>query len=177
MNAKLSLALGGLFLLSLLTPTSLIAEYDSLPPGTAPPDWLAKPDAWARKGVYPELANDLGLGGHVILDCRIDSHGAPETCHVISQSPPAMGFGAAALRLSAKFRFHPAMGLAGPIPSHVRIPIRFVPPPDDLRRAIPFMVVLAAGVTLWTRRRTLGRLKPLGNGAAAQDSLQHRSGL
>jgi TonB family protein len=177
MKAKLSLALAGLILLALLTPTSLIAEDDSLPPGTAPPDWLAKPDALARKGVYPELANDLGLGGHVLLDCRIDSHGAPETCHVVSQSPPAMGFGVAALRLSAKFRFRPAVGLAGPVPSHVRIPIRFVPPQDDLRRAIPFMALLAAGVTVWGRRRSLGKLKPMGDAAAAEESVQHPSGV
>jgi len=177
MKAKLSLALAGLILLALLTPTSLIAEDDSLPPGTAPPDWLAKPDALARKGVYPELANDLGLGGHVLLECRINSRGTPETCHVVSQSPPAMGFGAAAVRLSAKFRFRPAMGLSGPVPSQVRIPIRFVPPPDDLRRAIPFMAVLAGGLTLWTRRRSIGRLRPVGEGASAQDSLQYRSGV
>ena len=32
------------------------------------------------------------------------------------------------------------------------IPIRFVPPPDDVRRAIPFMALLAALSTLWARR-------------------------
>jgi TonB family protein len=103
--------------------------------------------------VYPELANDLGLGGFARINCRINSLGLVESCHVLSQTPPAMGFGRAALRLAPMFRFRPATGLAGAIPSYVVIPVRFVPPPDDIRRAIPVMALLAAIATFAARRK------------------------
>jgi len=139
-------------LLALAIPMSLLAQDAVLPPGATPPDWLAKPPPAAMAKYYPELANDLDLGGHAQISCRVSGYGAVERCRVVSESPPGLGFGRAALRLAPLFRFRPATTLVTAVPSQVMIPIRFVPPPDDIRRAIPFMALLAALSTLWARR-------------------------
>ncbi len=127
--------------------------------GIIPPDWAARPDPDQTASVYPELANDLGIGGHVTLGCRIDSRGLVERCRILAEAPRGFKFGGAAVRLTPMFRFRPAMTMTGPMPSTVDIPIRFVPPPDDIRRAIPFMALLAAFTTAlaWYRRRVRAR--------------------
>lgn len=127
--------------------------------GTTPPDWAARPSSDQTDHVYPELANDMSVGGHVMLKCRIDSRGLVERCRVLAETPLGFRFGDAALRLTPMFRFRPAMTITGPMPSDVNIPIRFVPPPDDIRRAIPFMALLAAFTTWlrWYRGRNRAR--------------------
>ncbi len=127
--------------------------------GSTPPDWAMKPAADQTDHVYPEVANDLGLGGHVTLRCRIDTRGLVEHCSIREETPPGLKFGHAALRLTPLFRFRPAMTLTGAVPSTVNVPIRFVPPTDDIRRAIPFMALLAAFTTgvRWYRRRSEAR--------------------
>jgi TonB family protein len=134
--------------------------------GETPPDWAVRPTSDQTDHVYPELANDLGLGGHVMLQCRIDSRGLVERCAIRSENPPGLKFGRAALRLTPLFRFRPAMTITGPMPATINIPVRFVPPPDDIRRAIPFMALLAAFTTAitWRRRRSVMRgLIPAGH--------------
>jgi TonB family protein len=113
---------------------------------------------------YPELANDLDLGGFARINCRVSAYGLVERCRVVSESPPGLGFGRAALRLAPLFRFRPATTLVTAVPSQVVIPVRFVPPPDDVRRAIPFMALLAVLSTLWAWR--VRRLR--GNGIDPQ---------
>ena len=138
-------------LLALATPISLPAQDAVLPPGATRPDWLAKPPPAAVATYYPELANDLDMGGLARINCRVSAHGFVERCRIVSESPPGLGFGRAALRLAPLFRFRPAATLVTAVPSQVLIPVRFVPPRDDVRRAIPFMALLAALTTLWAR--------------------------
>ena len=150
-------------LLALALAPAAHALDDGLPPGATPADWLSKPPAAAVQNYYPELANDLDLGGFAEISCRVGVYGVVEGCRLVSESPPGLGFGHAALRLAPLFRFRPATTLVGPVPSQVQIPVRFVPPPDDVRRAIPFMALLALLSTLWARRmrRTRWRTDPL----------------
>ena len=138
-------------ILALVLPADLHAQDAVLPVGATPPDWLAKPSAEAVANDYPELANDLDLGGVARINCRVSAYGRVEHCRIMSETPPGLGFGAAAVRMSPLFRFRPATTLVTAVPSQVVIPIRFVPPKDDLRRAIPFMAMLAALTTLWAR--------------------------
>jgi TonB family protein len=145
-------ALAAAVLLALALPIDVHAQDAVLPPGAAPPDWLAKPPAAAMATYYPELANDLDLGGFAEINCRVSAYGIVERCRVVSATPPGLGFGRAALRLAPLFRFRPATTLVTAVPSQVMIPVRFVPPPDDIRRAIPFMALLAALSTLWAPR-------------------------
>ena len=138
--------------LALALPMDVHAQDAVLPAGATPPDWLAKPPAAAVAHYYPELANDLDMGGLARINCRVSAHGLVERCRVVSEGPPGLGFGRAALRLAPLFRFRPATTLVTTVPSQVVIPVRFVPPPDDVRRAIPFMALLAALSTLWAWR-------------------------
>jgi len=150
-------------LLALALPMVAQAQDAVLPPGATPPDWLTRPPAAAMATFYPELANDLDMGGFAAINCRVSAYGLVERCRVVSESPPGLGFGRAALRLAPLFRFRPATTLVTAVPSQVQIPVRFVPPPDDVRRVIPFMALLAVLTTLWARRaRKLrpGRLDP-----------------
>src|ERR1700678_1092339 len=104
-------------LLALALPMDVLAQDAVLPPGAAPPDWLAKPPAAAVASYYPELANDLDLGGHAQISCRVSAHGRVERCRVVSETPPGLGFGRAALRLAPLFRFRPATTLVTAVPS------------------------------------------------------------
>jgi len=145
-------------LLALVVPMVLHAQDAVLPPSATPPDWLVKPSAAAVQAYYPELANDLDMGGFARINCRVSGYGLVEHCRVVTESPPGLGFGSAALRMAPLFRFRPATTLVSAVPSQVVIPVRFVPPRDDVRRAIPFMALLAALTTLWARlaRRSRG---------------------
>ena len=140
-----------------------------LPKTATPPDWLTTPSPATVDNFYPELANDLGIGGRAVIDCRIGPDGLVELCRTQSESPPGFDFGAAAIRMSRSFRFRPAMTASGPIPSTVTVPVRFVPPPDDLRRLIPWAFLLALGTTAWARHRQVtGRISQDGAVPEAQ---------
>ena len=147
-----------LAMLTTFSPTALVAQDRALPPYATAPDWLSKPSPADVERFYPKLAAELGIGGFVTLGCRVNSRGFVEQCRIISQSPPAMGFGGGALGIAPLFRFRPAVALAGAIPSIVNIPVRFVPPEDDLRKAIPFAALAAVIATLAARRRRRTRI-------------------
>ncbi|MDQ1154977.1 hypothetical protein [Brevundimonas sp. SORGH_AS_0993] len=49
----------------------------------------------------PAFATWLGIGGSATLQCRADEDGHPFNCRVIAESPPGLGFGAAARLVAA----------------------------------------------------------------------------
>lgn len=86
------------------TPTHFVP----LPPGPveiSAPDWISRPRDLAA--YYPRRALERGVEGVVQLDCRVSVIGELQ-CVVRSETPQNMGFGAAALRIAADHRMHPA---------------------------------------------------------------------
>ena len=78
--------------------------------------------------IWPGSAYFARLDGHVRLRCDVDVHGLAERCDVIAENPAGKGFGRAALALRATFRFAPAWGTDGPVPSRKTIAITFDAP-------------------------------------------------
>jgi TonB family protein len=98
---------------------------DTLPPGHIAADWLKRPTSEELKAVWPTRALLDGVGGEAKINCEVDLHGLLQHCRVAYESPPGMGFGAAALLLAPSFLMKPEMGPEGPVLSRVNIPIHF----------------------------------------------------
>ena len=87
------------------------------------PRRIGGPSAEDMARFYPQRAQRLRLSGDVLLHCMVTPAGALDACAVTSETPPDQGFGAAALRLTSKFKYAP---LADPTPHDIHI--KFVPP-------------------------------------------------
>jgi len=70
------------------------------PPADATIEAVSTDDADASLvGIWPSTAYHNAIDGRVRLKCWIDSHGLAERCEVISENPPKLGFGKAALEM------------------------------------------------------------------------------
>jgi protein TonB len=71
---------------------------------------------------YPAKAMENGVGGEVLMHCRVTPAGGMADCSIVSETPSGYGFGAAALSLAPFCHLR-----GGPYGSNasVEIPIRF----------------------------------------------------
>ena len=82
------------------------------PPAAAPspndnPHWARLPGGHDFAAVYPWAAARQHISGHSTMRCSVTKEGMLENCMVVEETPPHLGFGAAELKLAAKFRMHP----------------------------------------------------------------------
>lgn len=89
------------------------------------PRWLRKPTPEELFAVFPSAAIEQGIDGKAVIECEAAPDGVLRGCRVVSETPPGMGFGAAALALAPQFKLSPAMRDGKPTSSTVRIPINF----------------------------------------------------
>jgi His-Xaa-Ser repeat protein HxsA len=68
------------------------------------PVWLKRPSGEDLARYYPDRAQRLGVAGEAVIRCTVDTGGVLSNCTVESESPPAYGFGDAAIRLAHLFR-------------------------------------------------------------------------
>ena len=94
-------------------------------------DWKASPDAAQLQQFYPDKAQAANLGGVARIECGLSPEATLHDCKVLSETPPGMGFGEAALKATTLFQMAPATHDGRPIEAAVIIPVRFVPPPPD----------------------------------------------
>jgi TonB family protein len=112
--------------LALIGSASLAAVVEN-------PDWMRKPSPDEVSYAYPVFAAWIELSGEAAVVCQVTVEGSLENCHVTSESPAGMGFGAAALALAKDFEMKPMMVDGKPIEgSEVQIPIHFEYPPDEV---------------------------------------------
>jgi TonB family protein len=81
--------------------------------------------------IWPAAARMAGIGGKVVLTCKVDVHGLAETCRVAYEAPQGKGFGEAALALRPTFKLPPRQGPNGPVEANMNIAVEFTPPALD----------------------------------------------
>jgi TonB family protein len=125
------------------------------------PDWIKTPNGEDFATYYPRFASEIGLGGRAVLHCTVGPDGGMDHCEVTGETPSGMGFGEAAIAMSAVFRMRPRTVDGRPTSGGtINIPIRFMPPaisvptpplpassaatPDAKRLALAQRVAIAA---------------------------------
>ena len=98
------------------------------PGGTVELSWAQKPNEDQIWWAYPSAAVNVRASGKVVLTCGVTTAGATKDCQVVSEDPAGLGFGGAAVALSAQFLFTPRTVCGQPVESSARIPINFRPP-------------------------------------------------
>lgn len=89
------------------------------------PNWKAVPSAAQMLMMRPRAAMKNRVGGGATVACKVTTEGTLAACEVVSETPPGMGFGAAALALTPQFIMQPATRNGVPIEGEVRIPIKW----------------------------------------------------
>lgn len=105
------------------------AEAAPLPPEppavAARPEWAERPTGGDIARYYPAQARRNGVEGRATISCSVQASGALSACTIVSETPPGMGFGAAAIAMAgSRFRMVGRPPSAEPDPV-VRIPVVF----------------------------------------------------
>jgi TonB family protein len=96
-------------------PVSLTLAYRGVDAAPAEPHVMVDPD-WAQvptgdqlRRVYPRRALSAGVTGQARFRCTLTVAGLLTECTIVSENPPGLGFGDAALQVIDAFRAWPAM--------------------------------------------------------------------
>ena len=76
---------------------------------------------------YPETGTMVQLTGVAELALNVDARGNLKTMHVVSEEPPLLGFGEAAMSDFNGAKFIPAFRNGQPVESNVKIPVYYKP--------------------------------------------------
>jgi len=121
---RLGLALIGLIALG--GAGAVWAANPAPPRVVGKPDWVQKPTGEDMKDLYPKAAEKALKEGNAVVRCIVRKDGSLRDCKVIKQAPAAYGFGAAALKMSPRFRMKTVDGDGHPTAgASVNIPIKF----------------------------------------------------
>ncbi len=122
-------------------------------PTVSPPPPLTLPEATPGiMAYYPAGARARGAAGQALLSCRRSDHYRLTDCELTSESPPGLGFGAAALALAKLSVDNPKLSLT---PSGVRETVAFafkLDPPGITPNTLMPMHVYSA--PRWLKRAT-----------------------
>jgi len=118
------------------------AQADNAPAPSGPlsishPDWVRRPNGSDLAQAYPSQAFKQGLGGQVLMSCKVTASGSMSDCSVLREQPEGLGFGQAALSLAPDFKMRRTRVDGQSVEGRtVQIPMRFAlarpPPPEGL---------------------------------------------
>ena len=80
---------------------------------------------------YPETGSTVAVTGMVDLALSVDAKGNLTNLQVLSEEPPLLGFGDAALSDFSVAKFIPAFRNGQPVDSNVKIPVYYKPSPSS----------------------------------------------
>ncbi|HEY2568315.1 MAG TPA: energy transducer TonB [Candidatus Udaeobacter sp.] len=80
---------------------------------------------------YPQLPTTVSLTGTVDLEVEVDAAGNLKNMQVLSEEPPFLNFGAAALADFNQAKFIPAFRDGKPVDSKVTLHVYYKPPPQS----------------------------------------------
>lgn len=93
------------------------------------PSWRRRPTPGELLAVWPRAALEKGVGGKATISCKVSLQGALYDCTVVSETPPGLGFGGAAIALTPQLLMNPPTHGGKPVAGgSVRIPINFESP-------------------------------------------------
>ena len=88
-------------------------------------NWCSwKPDLRKVQPIYPFAAKKQGLTGEVVVRCLIQPEGRATHIRVVASEPDGV-FDEATIRAIEKWRFKPGILGGDPVPTWVRIPLKF----------------------------------------------------
>jgi protein TonB len=103
------------------------------PPAPPRPSVVTNP-AWGRRvdPEYPERAAARGVDqiATVRVSCALQPNGSLTDCRTVSEDPPGLGFGAAALAAARRSRVTPGTVDGAAVGARVEYNVRFRPPEE-----------------------------------------------
>lgn len=129
-----------------------VAAAEPAPRVIVAPDWVEAGDPGKFGDLFPAKASAAGLStGRVTLDCVADQGGRMTDCHVTSETPGALGFGEAALKLATTMAIAPRGSDDQPVEgAHVRFAVR-INKPDGTPTEGPPSVPRIINDPIWRR--------------------------
>lgn len=109
-----------------------LAEVDKETDFIDPQPFIA-PDAKFTGLHYPETGSTVALTGVVDLALSVDAKGNLKNLQVLSEEPPLLGFGDAALADFGDAKFIPAFRNGQPVDCNVKIPVFYKPSASDVQ--------------------------------------------
>ena len=76
---------------------------------------------------YPDTGSTVQVTGVAELAVNVDAQGNVKSMHVVSEEPPLLGFGDAAITDFTGAKFIPAFRIGQPVESNVKIPVYYKP--------------------------------------------------
>ena len=90
--------------------------------------WAQRPSSRRISDVYPQRALREGVGGRVVLSCRVLGN-LSVSCTIASETPAGTGFGAAAMSVASSYRSRPTLSDGtSAVGSTARIAVNFQAP-------------------------------------------------
>ena len=157
-------------------PPSNSPIYLPLDENVVPASLTAAPRNEDLEREYPRIPLMMGLGGMASMTCKTFATGLLGDCHVVSEEPVGMGFGAATVRTAAYFRVRPAMMEGRPVEGSITIPLqwktqeRSVQPEVQLPPATP--AALRLGRRIVQLEDASGRMQAVWSSTLEQQTAQ-----
>ena len=107
-------------------PITLIAPGKAADGQITDPIWVRSIDPAKAQALYPDAAANAGVKtGRAVVDCVVDHSGQLSGCKVISETPPGLGFGNAAVQIAGVMAINPWTLQGRPVEgAHIRLPLR-----------------------------------------------------